>query len=143
MNRLLAVGLLLVAISPSRQVAAQSAVAPLMEEPLVQGLHVRVFSRSDRISVDVATDRRQSSQALQSFAVANVQVWVLKSDGAALPRIPPGGDPVRVSAMSNGQVRSVRIGFGFEPAERQDLAAVVVSVDGVLFVRRIPQTPAN
>lgn len=145
MTRLLAVGLLVVATSPALPVAAQSAVAPLMEEPLVAGLHVRVFNRSNGVSVDVGTDRGQSSQALQSFAETNVQVWVLKSDGTALPRRRPGEEPIRVStrAVRNGQTYQQRLLFGFETADPRGLDAVVVSVDGVLFVRRIPQKPAD
>ena len=145
MRRLLAVGLLLVATSPALPVVAQSAVVPLVEQPLVAGLHVRVFNRSDGVSVDVSTDPGQSSQALQSFAETNVQVWVLKADGTALPRRRPGEEPIRVSsrAVRNGQTYSQRLLFGFETADPRALDAVVVSLDGVLFVRRIPKTPAN
>ena len=145
MTRLLAVGLLLWATSPALPAAAQSAVAPLMEEPLLQGLHVRVFHRPDGVSVDVGTDRGQSSQAVQSFAETNVQVWVLKADGTALPRRRPGQEPIRVSsiAIRSGQTHHQSLLFGFETADPRDLDAVVVSVDGVLFVRRIPKTPAS
>ena len=76
MTRLVATGLLLWAISPALPAAAQSAVAPLMEEALVQGLHVRVSHRPEGGSVDIGADCTRRSQGPQAFGETTVQVWV-------------------------------------------------------------------
>ena len=142
MTRVLALGLLLIATSPSLPVAAQSAVAPLIEEPLIEGLHVRVSHGPEGVSVEIGAARGRPSQVPEAFAETNVQVWVLKSDGTALPLRRLGG-PVRVSTIRNGQPSLRNLMFGFEPADQRDLDAIVVSLDGVLFVRPIPQKLAN
>jgi hypothetical protein len=144
MTRLFATGLLLWAISPGLPAAAQSAVAPLMEEPLIEGLYVRVSNRPEGVGVDIGADRARRSQAPQAFGETTVHVWVLKSDGTALPR-KRLGQPIRVSNINlrNGQAELRSLLFDFEPADARDLDAVVVSLDGVLFVRPIPRTPTN
>ena len=144
MTRRLAVGLLLVAISPARPVAAQSAMTPFIDEPLPAGVHVRVSNGPEgMIGVDIGTDRAWRVGAPQSLDGIDVQVWLLKADGTALPQRRPGGGPVQVSMIRNGQRHLQRLLYGFEAADRQELAAVVVSLDGVLFVRRISRTPSN
>ena len=145
MTRLLAVGLLVVAMSPARPLAAQSPVAPLIDEPLLAGTRLRVSSQRAGITIDIGTDTAGRPEAPSSLDGVNIQVWVLKADGTALPRRRPGEEPIRVSSMAvrNGQTYSQRLLFGFEPANPLDLDAVVVSVDGVLFVRPIRQKTTN
>lgn len=119
-------------------------MTPFIDEPLLAGVHVRVSNGPEgMIGIDIGTDRAWRAGAPQSLDGINVQVWLLKADGTALPQRRPGGGPVQVSMIRNGQRHLQRLLYGFEAADRQELAAVVVSLDGVLFVRRISRTPVN
>jgi hypothetical protein len=122
-------------------VAAQAPAAPLLESTLMEGIRVRVLHRPAGISVDVYTTPRPDSQASSPLSGTVVQAWVLKPDGTAVNR--QGGalrDPLRIRNVGrNGRFGGERLMFSFEPADRHDIAAVVVSLDGVLFVRSIGQ----
>ena len=118
-------------------------VAPLIDEPLLAGTRLRVSSQPAGIGIDIGTDRARRSEAPPSLDGVNVQVWVLKTDGTALPRRRPGQEPVRVSMIRNGQAYFRSLLFGFEAADPRDVDAVVVSLDGVLFVRPILRPSAN
>ncbi len=65
---------------------------------------------------------------------------MLTSNGAALSPRDPARPGLTVGTTSNGWT-DWRTVFSFEPADRTALMAVVVSVNGALFVRPIPQEP--
>jgi hypothetical protein len=73
-----------------------------------------------------------------------IQAWVLTSDGTALSRSRPEQKVLTWGRRSEaGTGTTWRSTFSFVPADPRDLAAVVVNLDGTLFVRPIPQQPAN
>jgi hypothetical protein len=121
--------------------AGQAPVAPLLEATLMEGIAVRVSHRPAGIGVEVHTWPRPESQASSPLSEAVVQAWVLKPDGTAVAKrsgsLP---DPVRVRSYGGtGRFWGERLMFSFDAADRQDISAVVVSLDGVLFVRSIGQ----
>jgi hypothetical protein len=142
LTRLLAAALLLCLIGPGTSVGAQSAVRPLIDEQLLAGIHVRVTNGPEgmMIGIEVATAPPRRAGASQLITdIPDVQVWLLKVDGTALPQRRPGGGPVQVSMIRNGQRHLQRLLYVFEAADRRELAAVVVRLDGVLFIRPIPR----
>ena len=119
---------------------AQAPAAPLLEAALMDGINVRVLHRPAGIGVDVYTAPRPDNQASSPLSGTVVQAWVLKPDGTALAR-PSGAlrDPLRIRSVGrSGRFGGERLMFSFDPADREDIAAVIVSLDGVLFVRSIP-----
>jgi hypothetical protein len=72
-----------------------------------------------------------------------IQAWVLTSNGTALPRLRPEQKVLTWGKRSEPAGTTWRSTFSFAPADQRDLAAVVVSLDGTLFVRAIPQKPTN
>src|SRR5580693_1570431 len=65
------------------------------------------------------------------------QVWLLRADGTSVaqrPKMPCVGD--RAGVVTDTAC------FSFDDAPRQDVAGVVVSVDGKLYVREIKANPA-
>jgi hypothetical protein len=69
-----------------------------------------------------------------------IQAWVLRSDGTTLSRSRPEQKVLTWGRRTEaGTGTTWRSTFSFAPADQRDLAAVVVSLDGVLFVRPIPQ----
>ena len=73
-------------------------------------------------------------QPFKPFENVTVQVWLLRHDGTAQPREkwPPG-----TLGLSNAGSVTEIMSFGFTRSSPQDLAAVVVSVNGEMFVRKI------
>ena len=69
----------------------------------------------------------------------DIQAWVLKSDGTALGRNRTDHNPL-TSAITRFGSSNWSMTFAFSSAEPRELAAVVVSVNGALFVRPIPTT---
>jgi hypothetical protein len=137
MKRLIAIAALLVATSPTGPLVAQSKEVWLIQnEPLQDKIGVRVLYQPEQIVVYVG---RGSTQDRTEPPEMTIQAWVLRSDGTALPRYRPGQ---KVMTWGNGWTTWSTV-FNFAPAKAQDLAAVVVSLDGALFVRPIPQKPAN
>ena len=140
MARLLAVGLLLSAIAPATPAAAQADVIRLLDEALAGGVSVRVTQAPGGIGVDVSRGPLSRGETTPPFADMAVQTWVLTVDGSALGLAQrPYDQPISVwSGRLRGgrRVLSHRT-FVFEHANPRDLAAVVVSLDGVLFIRPI------
>jgi hypothetical protein len=138
MARLLAVGLLLSAIAPAAPAAAQADVIRLLDEPLAGGVSVRVTQAPSGIGVAISRGPLSRGETTPPFADMAVQAWVLTADGSALGLAQrPYGQPISVWSgrlRGGGRVLSHRT-FVFEHANPRDLAAVVVSLDGVLFVR--------
>ena len=73
-------------------------------------------------------------QPFKPFENVTVQAWLLRHDGTAQPREkwPPG-----TLGLSNAGSQTEIMLFGFTRSSPQDLAAVVVSVNGEMFVRKI------
>src|SRR5262245_32249478 len=73
-------------------------------------------------------------QPFKPFENVTVQVWLLRHDGTAQPlgKRPPG-----TFGISNAGSVTEIMSFGFTRSSPQDLAAVVVSVNGEMFVRKI------
>jgi hypothetical protein len=141
MTRLLAVGLLLVATAPAGRAAAQSDQVWLIQDELLRdNTAVGVAHQPDRVVVDV---RRWSSPGAP-LSDMPIEAWVLTSNGTALPRLRPEQKVLTWGKRSEaGTGTTWRSTFSFAPADQRDLAAVVVSLDGALFVRSIPQKPAK
>lgn len=140
--RWLAVGLLLLATAPTQSVVAQILEVPfehnielwltfINDEPLQGKTRLDLHSQASRITVQV----RRSGPDEPFHPEMVMQAWVLRSDGTALERRAPS----RVTGP--GRTKDWIAIFAFEPSNVQDLAAVVVSLDGVLFVRPIPHKP--
>ena len=135
MTRMLAIGLLLVALSPTGPLVTQSTEVWLIQnESLQDQVGVRVLSQPEQMLVYV--DRAAAPDGTASPEMA-IQTWLLTSDGTALSRHRP--EEKRMT-WGNGRTNTI---FAFEPVNPRDLAAVVVSLDGTLFVRPIPQKPTN
>ena len=75
-----------------------------------------------------------SATPFKPFENVTAQVWLLRRDGTAQPRL--GEAPVKAGVGSGGFVQEI-MSFGFAPSAAQDLAGVVASVNGQLFVREI------
>jgi hypothetical protein len=141
MTRLLAIGLLLAGMSPTWPLLAQSTEVWLIQnEPLQDKVGVRVLSQPEQIVVYVDRPAPPDGTALPEIAI---QAWVLRSDGTAVPRSRPAQKVMSWGRRSPSGGTTWSTTFSFAPASPKDLAAVVVSLDGVLFVRPIPQKPTN
>ena len=142
MTRVLAVGLLLVTTAPAGPVAAQNIELwiPLIQNDRLQDqISLDVLYQQSQVSVHVF---RRSTPEGPSLPAIAIQAWVLKSDGTVLRRRDPT-KPTRSDGTNSQSSTDWVTVLPFEPARVEDLAAVVVSVDGALFVRRILQQPAN
>ncbi len=137
MTRLLAIGLLLVATAPAGSLAAQTnPVWLLQNEALRDGTTVGVAHLPDQVVMSVQRWAPQRT-SLPDMAI---RVWVLKSDGTALSTGGPEQKVMTWGKLSEaGTGTTWRSTYAFAPADQRDLTAVVVSLDGTLFVRPIPQ----
>jgi hypothetical protein len=112
----------------------------MQNEVLREGVALGVAHQPDQVVVDV---RRWSSPGAP-LPDMPIQAWVLTSNGTALPRLRPEQKVMTWGTRSEtGTGTTWRTTFTFAPADQRDLAAVVVNVDGSLFVRPIPQKPTN
>jgi hypothetical protein len=68
-----------------------------------------------------------------------IQVWVLRADGTALAQRPHSGE---AGSIANAGWSTDVMQFAFENAPSDKIAAVVLRVNGQLFVRPI-QTPSR
>jgi hypothetical protein len=68
------------------------------------------------------------------FETTMAHVWLLRHDGTA--QRPDKTPPVKVGVGNAGSGQEV-LAFSFERSSPQDLAAVAVSVNGEMFVRKI------
>jgi hypothetical protein len=73
-------------------------------------------------------------QPFKPFENVAVQVWLLRHDGTAQPR--EKRPPSTLGLSNAGSVTEI-MSFGFTHSSPQDLAAVVASVNGEMFVRKI------
>jgi hypothetical protein len=142
MTRRLALGLLLVATMPAGPAAAQSGQVWLLQNDLLRDqIAVGVAHQPEQVLVDVRRWSAPNGTPLPDMAI---QAWILKSDGTALSRSRPEQKVMTWGRRSDaGTGTTWRSTFSFAPADQRDLAAVVVSVDGTLFVRAIPQKPTK
>ena len=140
MTRLFAIGLLLVATPTGRLAAQSNEVWLIQNEPVQDTVGVRVLSLSEQIVVYVDRPAPPDGTALPKIAI---QAWVLRSNGTAVPRSRPAQKVMSWGRRSPSGGTTWSTTFNFAPASPQDLAAVVVRVGGVLFVRPIPQKAAN
>ena len=134
MTRLLAL-VLLIATAPAWPVGAQSeshpAISLMRDEPVVGPVTLSVILSSEQTRVTVfrgAGDERLLETPLQ--------VWVLRSDGTALQRRNPK-EPFPSFGTGKTNWANWYTIISFERATQRELSAVVVSLDGVLFVRPI------
>jgi len=74
-------------------------------------------------------------QPFKPFENVRVQVWLLRQDGTAQPQA--NNNPPRTMGISNAGSVTEIMSFGFTRSSPQGLAAVVVSVNGEMFVRKI------
>jgi hypothetical protein len=127
---------------PAGRVAAQSSQVWLIQDELLRAqIAVGVAHQADQVVVDVRWWSAPDGTRLPDMAI---QAWVLTSNGTALPRLRPEQKVLTWGKRSEaGTGTTWRSIFAFAPADQRDLAAVVVSVDGALFVRSIPQKPAK
>jgi hypothetical protein len=141
-TRLVAVGLLLIVTSPVGRVAAQSEQVWLIrDEPLRDKTAVGVAHQPEQVLVSVHWWSAPDQTRLPDMAI---RAWVLKADGTSLSRSRPEQKVMTWGKRSEaGTGTTWRSIFSFASADQRDLAAVVVSLDGALFVRPIPQKPAN
>lgn len=137
MVRYLAVGLLLVVTAPTARAQVQ-AEDWIRDESLVGEVGLSVRQQQHR-PVVVSIFRGTGDERLLEMPL---QVWVLKSDGTALPR---RSQAETLPSFGTGRKdwASWYTTVSFEPAGQRDLSAVVVSLNGSLFVRPIPQKPAK
>jgi hypothetical protein len=108
-------------------------------ETLADSARLSVTQRipGEQVRVTITRSATQSDNPPEM----GLQVWVLKSNGTTLPRERTSDShPVTFWTAGNGSMVGSTF-FAFEPVDRADLAAVVVSVNGALFVRPIPQNP--
>ncbi len=148
MVRWLAIGLVLVAtpsVGSAQRVAARAAVVGetrlIWDDPLADAARLSVTQRipGEQVRVTISRSATQSDNPPEM----TLQVWVLKSNGTTLPRERTSDSyPVTFWTGGNGSMVGLTA-FAFGRVDRTDLEAVVVSVDGVLFVRPIPKPPAN
>lgn len=140
MTRRLAVGLLLVAAMPAGRVAAQAGQVWLIRDDALQDkIAVSVAHQPEQVLVYVHRGSTPDGVVLPEMAI---QAWLLKADGTALSKYRPGQKIMTWGTQSNGWTTWSTI-FNFERVNPRDLAAVVVSLDGTLFVRPISQKPTN
>jgi hypothetical protein len=130
MVRWLAVGLLLLVTASTAM--GQSRPTLLRADPLLDNVSVTLTHGPELIVVYIHPPG--GARPDPKWPEMSLQAWVLKSDGTALA-------PIQGFRAYGTQHWYKSVGFrALDPAE---LVAVVVSVDGVLFVRPIPKTPAN
>ena len=138
--RMLAVALVLLASPAWAQLPTvdidRQKVSYVVDEPLADGISVRATLHQRGLTVGV-----HASSPTQEFSEAVVQAWVLKADGTAMPM--NGTRAVLSSVVRDGKkLRSARL-FMFERAALEDVAAVVVSLHGVPYVRPISSKPSS
>jgi len=83
-----------------------------------------------------ARDATRQSRDLKPLSAMRIQVWLLRTDGTALAQ---SQEPVSIGSATG--VNTMR--FTFAPVPARELAGVVVSEDGKLFVRVIKGNPAS
>jgi hypothetical protein len=86
-------------------------------------------------SVELDGDVHQSRN-LKPLSAMRIQVWLLRTDGTALAQ---SQAPVSIGSATG--VNTMR--FTFAPVPAKEVAGVVVSEDGTLFVRAIKGNPAS
>jgi hypothetical protein len=128
------VGALVLSVASSPAGAQSPTIAPkishVLDEPLVDGINVRATLRQNGLTVGV-----HACSPTQEFSEAVVQAWVLKADGTAMPM--NGARTVLSSVVRDGKkLQSGRL-FMFERGALQNVAAVVVTLNGVPYVRSV------
>jgi hypothetical protein len=133
MTKWLAVGLVLVTTTSNARAQVHPEVSLMRDEPVVGPVTLSVILSSDQTRVTVfrgAGDERLLETPLQ--------VWVLRSDGTALQRRNPK-EPFPSFGTGRTNWADWYTLISFERAKQGELSAVVVSVDGVPFVRPLPR----
>jgi hypothetical protein len=105
----------------------------IQAEPLDGPAFLWVSQQGGYVRVQVSPTRARGGASVQTVADVALQVWVLTSDGTALARHDRSTLPL---AYRMG-------GLWFDATEPTRLSAVVVSINGALFVRPIPTRPMN
>ena len=79
-------------------------------------------------------DSVQLFKPFKPFENTTAEVWLLRHDGAAQPRL--GNPPAKIGVGNAGSSTEI-MSFDFARSSPKDLAAVVVSVNGEMFVRKV------
>ena len=130
--------ILVTAVAGTRSISAPSAqatryllhVSPLSDE--ITNLWVVETPEILEVQFDGQCTRVGETNT-KPLSGMTLQAWLLRADGTALAQ---RSNPSRASAGGSGCKPDLMI-FSFEHVPPKDLAGVVVSVDGKLFVREI------
>ena len=102
----------------------------LIEDETLEGkIRLDLHFQTSQITVQV---RRSTPEEARLHPEMAMQAWILKEDGTSIRRRYPSKAP------GPGRTTGWIAIFAFEPAKLQELAAVVLSLDGTLFVKPIP-----
>ncbi len=142
-TRPLFIGLIALATLPSARSLNQAIPTRILLNAPLGGIGVLVFEQSEvigsqpailvvQLDGEGAIDGQKLQKPLDGMAL---QVWLLRADGTAIARRGKG-QPASVNvSMAGGYNDSVA--FTFEDGPPKELAGVVVSINGNLFVREI------
>jgi hypothetical protein len=86
------------------------------------------------VQVQVGSAKDSEHKSESSFGVPP-QIWFLRTDGTS---IPPKGKPDFIG-ISNGGYVDYSMVYNFANVRTQDVAGIVVSVDGKLYYRQVPK----
>lgn len=145
---LLAAGLVL---SCASGVCAAEA-APKAETVLAQNLADNVFwtRRTDRFTLQVLTDFRPSPKpegvapkpaAAVGRELPNIEVWLLRKEGAAIPSIQRWQSAFATSKARDPRQRKAEVLYAYSLSEGAEAVAAVICTDGDCIVRKISPFP--
>ena len=119
---------------------------------LVQNLSDRVLwtRRLDRYTLQILAPWRrvpatsgtvQKSPATRRFELPNIEAWLLKKDGAAIPAFQRWQTPAASAYPVGSEEPRGEVLFAYALSEGPEAVAVVVCTDGDCLVRKITPFP--
>jgi len=149
--RYLTVGLLTLGIlpDPSAQRAqahpSQTLLAPAPLSDEITALSVTEYSgMGGPPGVQVALQGPQVHDGARNpLSVRTTQVWLVRKDGTTVGDLSHPMETIDNASVRDFGVVTYGLLFSFQPVPPQDLAGVVVSVNGKMYVREIKVNPAS
>jgi len=112
-------------------------VAPLSDD--VSQLSVLYHSEEVGIVpafIEVTLDGRHGNADPKRLPIQTIQAWLLRADGTSVSQMPKSFHGFPLSEATTDYYPDA-VSFDFVPVPAKDLAGVVVSVNGTLYVRAI------
>jgi hypothetical protein len=100
--------------------------------------HAIFREQTSNFSLQVPMGGRKNGKPMSNLSNLNLQVWLLKTDGTAIPQLE---SPSEISIGSIGDYSTDYMFYKFSKVPINELSGVVVGVNGKLYCHEIEKSP--